>query len=145
MEQDTPEIAVHPEFQKSYQKLIDVFFSRNIKLWPIYKYKGFQEVIANRRIPGVPYEKLNKINDADKLVEELMSSSEIQDKPYYNISEGDPVLKFVASLSKNWEDPNSVENVVSMSSDPAIYGAMMGLLSNANLVHPEYAGYAHEM
>ena len=31
-------------------------------------------------------------------------------------------------------EPSSVENVITMSADPAIYGAQMGILANPNLV-----------
>jgi len=36
----------------------------------------------------------------------------------------DPLLLFAAALSKNWEDPASVENVVTSPSDPALMGRM---------------------
>ena len=57
----------------------------------------------------------------------------------------DPILLFAAALSKNWEDPASVENVVTSPSDPALFGSMAGILANANLVHPEYSELAGEL
>ena len=52
---------------------------------------------------------------------------------------------FAAALSKNWEDPASVENVITSPSDPALFGSMAGILANANLVHPEYSEMAGEL
>jgi glutamate/tyrosine decarboxylase-like PLP-dependent enzyme len=55
------------------------------------------------------------------------------------------LLLFAGALSKDWENPSSVENVITMSADPAIYGAQMGILANPNLVYSEYAGVAEEL
>ena len=55
------------------------------------------------------------------------------------------MLLFAAALSKNWEDPASVENVITSPSDPALFGSMAGVLANANLVHPEYSEMAGEL
>ncbi len=57
----------------------------------------------------------------------------------------DPILVFAAALSKNWEDPASVENVITSPSDPGLFGSMAGILANANLVHPEYSEMAGEL
>lgn len=60
---------------------------------------------------------------------------------------GEPMaeLLFAGALSKDWENPSSVENVITMSADPAIYGAQLGILANPNLVYSEYAGVAEEL
>ncbi|MEI6178631.1 MAG: pyridoxal-dependent decarboxylase [Verrucomicrobiota bacterium] len=57
----------------------------------------------------------------------------------------DPLLVFSAALSKNWEVPESVENVVTLPADPAICGMMLGTIANPNLVHYEYSGMAVEL
>ena len=57
----------------------------------------------------------------------------------------DPILLFAAALSKNWEDPASVENVITSPSDPALFGSMTGILANPNLVPREYSEMAGEL
>jgi len=54
-------------------------------------------------------------------------------------------MLFTAATSKNWEDPASVENVICLASDPAIYGAVMGTVVNPNLVYEEYCGMAEQL
>ncbi|MFO0940300.1 MAG: pyridoxal-dependent decarboxylase [Pirellulales bacterium] len=54
-------------------------------------------------------------------------------------------LVFAGSLSKCWEDPASVENVVTTPCDAAIHGAALGILANPNLVYSEYCGMAEEL
>ena len=50
------------------------------------------------------------------------------------------LLTFAGALSKDWENPASVENVVTMPSDPGIYGAMVGLFTNwiEFIAHTDY-------
>ena len=57
----------------------------------------------------------------------------------------DPMLVFAAALSKNWENPASVENVTPSACDPAIFGSMSSILANPNLVHPDYSEMAAEL
>jgi glutamate/tyrosine decarboxylase-like PLP-dependent enzyme len=72
--------------------------------------------------------------------------SELHAVPRASTAPGsDPLLLFAAALSKNWDDPSSVENVITAPCDPGIYGSMMGMLVNANLVHPEYSEMAAEL
>jgi glutamate/tyrosine decarboxylase-like PLP-dependent enzyme len=61
------------------------------------------------------------------------------------LSEVSRRLVFVGALSKCWEDPASVENVITTPCDAAIQGAAMGILANPNLVYSEYAGMAEEL
>ncbi|MCJ8269430.1 MAG: hypothetical protein MJK04_08510, partial [Psychrosphaera sp.] len=55
------------------------------------------------------------------------------------------MLLFAGTLCKNWENPASVENVITMPCDPAIYGSMIGTLANPNLVYKEYCGMAEDL
>jgi len=54
-------------------------------------------------------------------------------------------LVFTGALSKCWEDPASVENVITTPCDAAIQGAAIGLVANPNLVYSEYCGMAEEL
>ena len=78
---------------------------------------------------------LNKLNQLREVPEQMTSPD----------SGVDPLLLFAASTSKNWEDPASVENVICLPSDPAIYGSIMGTVANPNLVYQEYCGMAEQM
>lgn len=65
--------------------------------------------------------------------------SRYQGKPF------DEVALYAAQHSKNWDDPRSVENVISTPSDPAIHGALLAMIANPNLVYGEYSGMAAEL
>ena len=123
----------------------DLFFSRDPEKWSFYKNKHISAMLGFRK-NHLPADELLKIYpQGEELHEELKTHSDIPSDWNPNTHELDPLLAFSAALSKNWEDPASVENVVTMPCDPAIQGAMIGSTANPNLVYSEYAGMAEEL
>ncbi|MEM7385850.1 MAG: pyridoxal-dependent decarboxylase [Verrucomicrobiota bacterium] len=123
----------------------DFFFSRNPDYWPAFRDPGFEEFMAFRRRRVPLKERVENYADGESFFDRLKEESTVP--PSMMSPEGAPdrMLTFVAALSKNWEDPRSVENVATMPSDPAIYGSMIGAMANANLVHPEYSEMANDL
>jgi len=134
-----------PPFSARLTELIAHYFSRNPELWPEFASPGFQRVIDFRRLNLAPEERMRHYPDAHRLLEQLSSSASIPQQPTAPDGKSDELLSFVAALSKDWENPGSVENVVCLPSDPAIYGTMLGAIANANLVHQEYSGMATDL
>lgn len=127
------------------QEIRDLYFSRNPEIWPVFKDPGIQ-AIHKFRSRCVEMDSVVDVypNGADclKELEELKSIPQHMAKP---TDEVDPLLLFATATSKNWEDPASVENVICLPSDPAIYGTIMGTVANPNLVYQEYCGMAEQM
>ncbi len=135
---------VDPAFDELMRKIREYYFSRNPKHWPVFADPGFKKIIEfrARRVP--PHQRVAAYEDGEKLhgrLSELMKLPESCTPPEGGIDE---LLVFAGALSKSWEDPSSVENVIAMSADPAIYGSMIGTLSNPNLVYREYSEMADE-
>ncbi|MEI6165850.1 MAG: pyridoxal-dependent decarboxylase [bacterium] len=139
------EHAVDPAFEARCQHVREHFFSRNPKYWPCFKDPGFSQIIEFRNRHLKPDHRLLSYNGGVGLRQQLMTQDRIP--PGIQLPGGQPdgLLRFAAALSKDWENPASVENVITMPCDPAIYGAMMGLLANPNLVYTEYSGMADEL
>lgn len=136
--------AVSDRFQTRFAQVKANFFSRNPDLWPVFREPGFAALNAFRARALAPAERLSAWPDGPARLAHLREGAPV---PATMQMPGEPMeeLLFAAALSKDWENPSSVENVITMSADPAIYGAQMGILANPNLVYSEYAGVAEEL
>ncbi|SIR41537.1 Glutamate or tyrosine decarboxylase [Aeromonas sp. RU39B] len=136
--------AVSDRFQTRFAQVKANFFSRDPDLWPVFREPGFAALNAFRARALAPAERLSAWPDGPARLAHLREGAPV---PATMQMPGEPMeeLLFAAALSKDWENPSSVENVITMSADPAIYGAQMGILANPNLVYSEYAGVAEEL
>jgi len=135
----------HPDFVSRFREVKALFFSRDPRHWPCLADPAFRGVIDFRQRALPPSERLAAYPDGAQL--EAALKREIRSPATYR-REGyttPGMLEFAAALSKDWEHPSSVENVITMPSDPAIYGSMLGSLANANLVYEEYCQMASEL
>lgn len=127
-----------PEFKRSFGIVKANFFARDPKKWPIYRISEvatwFEERKANLPI---------QVNST--LHKQLLHSNAIAQHSSHNIHPFNDLALYTAKRSKNWDDPRSVENVISTPCDPAIHGAMLATIANPNLVYSEYAGDALEL
>ena len=137
--------AVRPGFAHAFHRLREAFFRRDPRRWPLFAQEPFAGVLAYRARAIPPPERVAHYPGGAELLERLRQLDRMPHHPRHEVAEIDPLLTFAAALSKNWENPNSVENVATMPSDPAIHGALLGTLANPNLVHSEYAEMAVEL
>ncbi|KQB01395.1 aspartate aminotransferase family protein [Vibrio metoecus] len=127
---------LHPRFEQHYCAVKAKFFSRDPELWPLYRSLEIQPLLHSRReTPAVNHHLLKLLTTRD----EVPRFSRYQGKPF------DDVALYAAQHSKNWDDPRSVENVISTPCDPAIHGGLLAMIANPNLVYGEYAGMAAEL
>ncbi|EJL6356782.1 aspartate aminotransferase family protein [Vibrio cholerae] len=127
---------LNPRFEQHYFAVKAKFFSRDPALWPLYRSLEIQPLLQSRRESPVYDHHLFKQLTTR---EEVPPFSRYQGKPF------DEVALYAAQHSKNWDDPRSVENVISTPSDPAIHGALLAMIANPNLVYGEYSGMAAEL
>ena len=120
-------------FSGRYRQVMDWFFSRDPKHWPVYQDPGFQQINAFRQKHLAPAERLAAYPQGERFFAEIESLSAVKPGMHQPGSGPDPLLTFAAAMSKDWENPSSVENVITMPCDPAVYGAMMCSLANPNL------------
>ncbi|MEO0018971.1 MAG: L-2,4-diaminobutyrate decarboxylase [Verrucomicrobiota bacterium] len=137
--------ALRPGFQAAIQRLRESSFSRDPARWPLFSQAPFADILAFRRLPIPPAERVAHYPDGPALLDQLRALDAVPHQPHHAPTALDPLILFSAALSKAWESPRSVENVATMPSDPALYGAVLGSLANPNLVHPEYAEMAVEL
>lgn len=133
-----------PEFAQRIRLLRERFFSRDTRLWPIFADPTFSEVIAFRRQHLPPGEVLASYPDGKAELAALRSDNTVPERGV-DMAAVNRRLIFSGALSKAWENPSSVENVVTTPCDAAIHGAALGLLANPNLVYSEYCGMAEEL
>lgn len=134
-----------PVFDAKMRLVMERYFSRDPKLWPCFAAAGFTRIAEFRR-RRLPVEgRVQAWPDGERLQRELETETGIPAGSMPPGGTADAMLEFAAALSKDWENPASVENVVTMPCDPAIYGAMMGSMANPNLVYREYSGMADEV
>ncbi len=131
-------------FREEMRVIRERYFSRNPELWPVYRDPVLAKVVEARRCHLPTGERLAAYPDGARCLERLRAE-EVVPENGREATELQGQLAFVAALSKAWEDPASVENVVTMPCDPAIHGAMTGLLANPNLLYSEYSGMAAEL
>ena len=137
--------AINPEFSKKINTVLDLFFSRKPEYWTCYQDPAFRKIIDFRKRYMQPEDRIRKYPRGEELYRHLLQEDSVPEK--FSAPSGglDETLVFSAALSKDWEHPSSVENVITMPCDPAIYGSMIGSLCNANLVHYEYSQMASEL
>lgn len=136
---------IHPEFSEKYKQVKESFFSRSPALWPCFNDPGFNAINAFRKQELLPEDRIKSYPNGEQLQEQLQQEDKIPTEFRLPDGTADPVLQFAGALSKNWENPSSVENVITMPSDPGIYGSMIGALANPNLVYSEYSGMADQL
>jgi glutamate/tyrosine decarboxylase-like PLP-dependent enzyme len=132
-------------FEERVRTIMRYFFSRDPGYWPCFSDDGFRHVTAFRALHLPPQDRLDAYPDGKALSISVRSDASIPGGITPPGGAPSAMLEFAAALSKDWENPSSAENVITMPCDPAIYGAMMGALANANLVYEEYAGMANEL
>lgn len=137
---------ISPAFERAFNRVKEYFFSRNPRYWPCFADPRFADILAFRKRRLSPEEGIAAWPDGPAIHARLTSrETAVPRRLTEPTGAFDAVLGFTAALSKNWEDPASVENVITMPCDPGIYGAMLGSLVNPNLVYRDYAGMAAEL
>lgn len=137
--------ALSPAFENTMQEIRASYFSRNPDLWPVFKDPGIAAIGQFRQQHVEMDDAVAAYPDGDIRLEELNRLNAVPSQMLSPIKEVDPLLLFATATSKNWEDPASVENAICLPSDPAIYGSIMGIVANPNLVYQEYCGMAEQM
>lgn len=131
-------------FRDEIDRIRALYFSRDPACWPVFGDPAFAEIMAVRKKKKTARGRVAEYPGGDALLKQLRETNRVPAASTDPRSAVDPLLIFAAALSKNWEDPASVENVVTSPSDPALFGSMTGVLANPNLVYAEYAGMAAE-
>lgn len=139
------DFCVHPAFEERFRALKRNFFSRDPKLWPCFADPGMTAIMNFRHRNLPPASRLASYPKGGALHAALSATALVPQQSTPPDGIPDELLMFVAALSKDWENPASVENVITMPCDPAIYGAMLASLVNPNLVYSEYSGMAAEL
>jgi glutamate/tyrosine decarboxylase-like PLP-dependent enzyme len=140
-----PPFELDSHFERKFKMVKDYYFSRNPRYWPCFSDPGFKAVIDFRQKFLPPDDRMKNYPQGTSLFEQLATEQEIPSGLTIPNGSSIPMLEFAAALSKDWENPASVENVITMPCDPGIYGSMIGLLANPNLVYREYSGMADEL
>ena len=136
---------VAPAFETRLVDVMNRFFARDARLWPCFGDPGFRRMLDFRHRFLAPGERLAAYPEGKRLRGRLLAEKRVPPRGRAPGASPDKLLVFAAALSKDWENPASVENVITMPCDPAIYGSMLGTLANPNLVYEEYAGMAAEL
>ncbi|EJK2113213.1 pyridoxal-dependent decarboxylase [Vibrio navarrensis] len=123
-------------FAERHQSVLRQFFARDPNLWPLYKIKEIKELVNSKKNLFTPYNLASR---------HRISSESVIPQQVNPLVRFDPLALYAAATTKNWDDPASVENVISTPCDPAIHGAMLATIANPNLVYSEYAGNATEL
>ncbi|NOH61839.1 pyridoxal-dependent decarboxylase [Vibrio sp. RE88] len=129
--------ALSPYYVKKYNEVIRRFFSRDKRLWPLFASPEVSMLVSRKS----PF----STEDYRQLEKALHEREDIPERMNAPTEAFDPLAIFAAHHCKDWQDPRSVENVISTPCDPAIHGAMLATMKNPNLVYSEYAGMAVEL
>lgn len=133
-----------PDFAARLAAIRESQFSRNPARWPIFADPSMAAIARFRDLPLPMAGRFAAYPEADAIHGTLMGSADVPEEGI-PVEEVNRRLVFAAALSKAWEDPGSVENVITCPCDAAVHGATLGLLANANLVYSEYCGMAEEL
>lgn len=136
---------ISPSFREQIDRIRGAFFSRDPACWPLFGDPVFAEILRFRQDLSPARGRVRHYPDGEALQQRLRSEDRVPTESRDPRQGADPLLLFAAALSKNWEDPASVENVATSPSDPALFGSMTGVLANPNLVHPEYSEAAADL
>lgn len=128
-----------PDFTRRIRSIRERFFSRDARLWPIFADPAFASVIDFRRQHLPPHDALAAYPGGAAELAALRSDDTVP-RSGMDMAAVNRRLVFSGALSKAWENPSSVENVITTPCDAAIHGAALGLLANPNLVYSEYMG-----
>jgi len=133
-------------FEQKYQQFKKNFFGRDPKIWKIYRDPIIKEIL-DFRFNHLQVENTESNNSFANDISQKLSKQQNIPQEISSIEDQakNDILQSVASLSKSWENPASVENVIAAPSDPAIYGSFIGLIANSNMVHKEYSGITEEL
>ncbi|CAH8237074.1 pyridoxal phosphate-dependent decarboxylase family protein [Vibrio aestuarianus] len=126
-------------FNLKFEKMRAQFFARDPKLWPLYRIHDIADWLDGRRLNHRP------AAISSSLQQQLLNINHIPNDSRDVMHPFDSLALYAAKHSKNWDDPRSVENVISTPCDPAIHGALLATIANPNLVYSEYAGDAAEL
>lgn len=129
---------LNPAFEQIFQTVKAHFFARDPNRWPLYRIHEIARWLEERKIDAPTV-----VNTA--LQQQLRHSNTIPRHSSHAIHPFNDLALYAAKRSKNWDDPRSVENVISTPCDPAIHGALLATIANPNLVYSEYAGDAIEL
>ncbi len=140
---DTHEID--PHFAARIADVRQRFFSRDPGRWAPFADPLLRHLVEDRSRHIPRAERLDSYANGQALLQQLRQLDRIPVRTAGTLAHEDPLLRLSAALSKNWEDPASVENVICAPSDAAIYGTMVGVMANANLVYSEYAELAVDL
>lgn len=135
---------IAPRFAALHDEVKRRFFSRDPQYWPIFRDPDLAEVTA-WRARREPRSALLKEFPRAKALQAQLAKGRIPHSWRAGRRHDADVAKLCAIFSKNWEHPSSAENVVGMSCDPAIFGSLLALVTNPNLVYEEYAGMAADL
>lgn len=137
-------VTASPEFTRRLARIRRLYFARDPELWPIFRDPGIARLLESHRYHAPTAQRLAAYPNGERLFAALRDDTSIPEDglPPGQLHER---LLFAAALSKGWENPASVENVVTMPSDPGIYGAFLALIANPNLVYREYCEMADEL
>ena len=136
---------IAPSFRDGIDRIRTLFFSRDPAYWPVFGDPVFAKIVNFRKGKAPSHARIKQYPEGETLLRQLRQQNRLP-AGLKNPKDGiDPLMLFAAALSKNWEDPASVENVITSPSDPALFGSMTGILANPNLVHPEYSEMAGEL
>lgn len=133
-----------PVFAREIAAIRAEFFARDPRRWPVFADPSLARIIASREQHQPAAARLASYPDGPAGLARLQQDDWVPDRGR-PLDEVNDRLVFAAALSKAWEDPASVENVVSAPCDAAIHGAVIGLLANPNLIYSEYCGMAEEL
>ncbi len=138
------EYQAHPEFRERMEKIRARYFSRDPELWPFYKDPGLARYLELVAVPQTQEELIDRYPGGAALRERIAKDYDIP-RSMREPGEIDPTLLYAAATTKQWNNPASAENVVTLPCDPAIYGAVLGVTANANLVCREYSETAEDL
>jgi len=107
--------AVAPGFEKKLRRVRAMFFARNPRYWPCFRDPVFHAITAFRKKNLPPPERLAHFPGGRKLHQCLLTEAEVpRDFTVPGNKKINNLLKFAGALSKDWENPASVENVITM-------------------------------
>lgn len=139
---------MNDEPTKTFQAALDGVrknhFSRDPARWPLFADPSMGAIVRFRKQELPMADRLGAYPNGFEERKRLLDNREVPEDGQ-SIEEVNRRLILTAALSKAWEDPGSVENVITCPCDPAIQGGALGLLANPNLVYSEYCGLAEEL
>ncbi len=141
---DQDEIQARPGFRARIDQVRKNYFSRDPELWSFYKDPGMKRYLELVAVPKPQSSLIAEYPGGAQLRERLLNDVDIPDATR-RPGEIDPLLLYAAATTKQWGNPASAENVVTLPSDAAVYGALLGTVANANLICREYSEAAEDL